>query len=289
MSENSNEDRYLALMGYVLSCGEFAEDRTGVGTWRSFGHQLEFDMREGFPAVTTKKLAWLPVKGELTCFLEGATDWKEFDSIGAGGIWKGNLNAPYWTNGISDTDLGVIYGAQARGFGLTWHTDQLKNLVNNIRTNPTSRRLRVTHENVADYHEMCLPPCHVNYQVFCTANGHMDLKWEQRSWDLFLGAPFNIASYALLLHILAKATGYKPRRLIVSAGDCHIYANHVSQVKEQLQRKCYGAPILELPDSIYPGMDLIDYIDRGGMREELDQFKLVGYKSHPTIKAKMAV
>ena len=274
--------QYHDLLEDILNNGEVKDDRTGVGTISVFGRQLRFDLTAGFPAVTTKKLAWKSVVSELLWFIEGSGDERRLAEILYGSrdterstIWTGNAQAAYWTpKARYDGDLGRVYGVQWRD----WRgVDQLSNLIEGIKKNPNGRRHILTAWNVDELDQMALPPCHVLAQ-FYVSNGKLSCHMYQRSVDVFLGLPFNIASYALLTHMIAQVCDLKVGELIISTGDTHIYSNHIEQVKEQLSREEYPLPLLFLtPD--------IKSIDKFSM----DAILLFDYQSHGTIKADMAV
>ena len=274
--------QYHDLLEDILNNGEVKDDRTGVGTISVFGRQLRFDLTVGFPAVTTKKLAWKSVVSELLWFIEGSGDERRLAEILHGSrdierstIWTGNAQAAYWTpKARYDGDLGRVYGVQWRD----WRgVDQLSNLIEGIKTDPNGRRHIITAWNVDELDKMALPPCHVLAQ-FYVSNGKLSCHMYQRSVDVFLGLPFNIASYALLTHMIAQVCDLKVGELIISTGDTHIYSNHIEQVKEQLSREEYPLPLLFLnPD--------IKNIDKFSM----DAILLFDYQSHGTIKADMAV
>lgn len=274
--------QYHDLLEDILNNGEVKDDRTGVGTISVFGRQLRFDLTVGFPAVTTKKLAWKSVASELLWFIEGSGDERrlaeilhESRDIERSTIWTGNAQAAYWTPKAKYYgDLGRVYGVQWRD----WRgVDQLSNLIEGIKTDPNGRRHIITAWNVDELDKMALPPCHVLAQ-FYVSNGKLSCHMYQRSVDVFLGLPFNIASYALLTHMIAQVCDLKVGELIISTGDTHIYSNHVEQVKEQLSREEYPLPLLFLnPD--------IKNIDKFSMSDIL----LFDYQSHGTIKAEMAV
>jgi thymidylate synthase len=274
--------QYHDLLEDILNNGEIKDDRTGVGTISVFGRQLRFDLTVGFPAVTTKKLAWKSVVSELLWFVEGSGDERRLAEILYGSrdierstIWTGNAQAAYWTPRAKyDGDLGRVYGVQWRD----WRgVDQLTNLIEGIKKDPNGRRHILTAWNVDELDKMALPPCHVLAQ-FYVSNGKLSCHMYQRSVDVFLGLPFNIASYALLTHMIAQVCDLKVGELIISTGDTHIYSNHVEQVKEQLSREEYPLPLLFLnPD--------LKNIDKFSM----DDILLFDYQSHGTIKADMAV
>jgi len=288
--------QYLDLLRDVLENGESRKDRTNVGTLSKFGEQLKFDLSEGFPAITTKKLAWKAVVSELLWFIEGSGDELRLREILHGDrdslettIWTDNANAKYWVDKKLKRhlgDLGRIYGVQWRKWRkplirinkvILQNHDQLLDLIKGIKEDPYSRRHIVTAWNPGELELMALPPCHVMSQ-FYVSNGKLSCHMYQRSADLFLGVPFNIASYALFTHMIAQVCKLDVGDLIISFGDVHIYENHIDQVKEQLTRKPYPLPKLLLnPD--------IDVITDFGMED----ISLIEYQSHPTIKAKMSV
>ena len=274
--------QYHSLLNDILENGEERQDRTNTGTISVFGRQLRFDLSKGFPAITTKKLAWKSVVSELLWFLEGTGDERRLAEILYGSrdserstIWTGNAQAAYWIPKAKyDGDLGRVYGVQWRD----WRgVDQLANLIEGIKKDPNGRRHILTAWNVDELDKMALPPCHVLAQ-FYVSNGKLSCHMYQRSVDVFLGLPFNIASYALLTHMIAQVCDLKVGELIISTGDTHIYRNHVEQVNEQLSREEYPLPLLFLnPD--------IKSIDKFSM----DAILLFDYQSHGTIKAEMAV
>lgn len=289
--------QYHELLEDILTNGDEKDDRTGVGTYSVFGRQLRFNLQDGFPAITTKKLAWNACKGELLWFLEGSNDERRLAEITHGAregkdtIWTGNAQADYWKpNAKFNGDLGRVYGVQWR----SWMTDkkkwirsneweprvidQVAELIEGLKTNPHGRRHIISAWNVAELDQMALPPCHVMSQYNVSKSGKLSCHMYQRSVDVFLGLPFNIASYALLTHMIAQVCGLEVGELVISTGDTHIYKNHVDQVKEQLSRTEYPLPKLWLnPD--------IKDIDGFTMED----IKLVDYQSHGQIKADMAV
>jgi thymidylate synthase len=293
--------QYHDLVKYVLENGEDVNDRTGVGTRSIFGYQMRFDLSAGFPAVTTKKLAWKAVVGELLWFLEGSTDERRLaeltygkhrtELVGRGTIWTANADAQGKALGYQHHDfykgLGPVYGFQWRNFDAFGHnigTDQISWLINEIRTNPDSRRLILSAWNPNQLHEMALPPCHYAFQLR-VHNGKLSGMLTMRSNDVFLGAPFNIASYALLIHIFARETCLVAGELIYSIGDAHIYLNHVDQVKEQLLRSEYPLPKLKIDEDF----DLLHGLENQFKIDTVNKFHLENYLHHPTIKGKMAV
>ena len=282
--------QYLNLLQQVLNEGTWQSNRTGIATKRIDGAMLQFDMAKGFPAVTTKKLAFNAVKGELIGFIRGVTNAAQFRQLGCK-VWDQNANEnDAWLANparCGHDDLGRVYGAQWRdwiGPYTTKHIDQLANAIFEVEHNPTSRRIIVTAWNPGELDVMALPPCHMMFQLLVDLeNNKLSMCMYQRSCDLFLGIPFNIASYALLLHILAKATGYLPGRLTMFLADVHIYENHIYQVELQLTRKPIALPQLFItPNGHYSGMEYLSKL-------EPDHISLLGYRSHPAIKAEMAV
>ena len=285
---------YLDLLAHILEHGEEREDRTNTGTISSFGHQLKFDLNDGFPAVTTKSLAWKGVVSELLWFLEGSDDERRLAEIRYGKnreelkdlekfstIWTDNADNQGKDLGYQNNEvkkiLGPVYGVQWRNWG---DFDQIKILLNGIKTNPFGRRHILSAWNVSELDKMALPPCHVMSQYYVTKNGSLSCHMYQRSADMFLGVPFNIASYALLVSILAKICGLKPGTFTHSFGDAHIYKNSIEQVKEQLTRKPMKLPNLKFPD--VSSLEELNSLS-------VDDFVLDNYEHHPAIKAKMAI
>jgi len=284
---------YLDLLKFILENGHEKDDRTNTGTLSSFGHQLEFDLSEGFPAITTKSLAWKGVVSELLWFLEGSNDERRLAEIRFdksrndlknlnkySTIWTDNADKQGKELGYENTDtkkiLGPVYGVQWRNWS---GKDQLKELIYNLKNNPDSRRHILSAWNVGEIHKMALPPCHVMSQ-FYIHNDEISCHMYQRSADMFLGVPFNIASYALLLSIIAEILNLKPKRFIHSFGDAHIYKNSIEQVKEQISRNPKKLPKLKIPN-LNSLEDLNNY--------KIEDFILIGYDPHPPIKARMAV
>lgn len=271
--------QYLKALEYVLNNGTDRPDRTGVGTRAVFGLQMRYKMSDGFPAVTTKKLIFNSVKAELLWFLKGSSDINELHKLGSH-IWDANYQAPYWKpKARFEGDVGRIYGVQWR----KWQgpdgkvVDQLSNVIEKIKATPYDRRLIVTAWNPGEIEKMVLPPCHILFQFF-VANNKLSLQMYQRSCDMFLGVPFNIASYSLLLHMVAQVTNLEPYEFIHTLGDAHIYLNHFEQVKTQLKRKPLPLPKLWLNPKI---RNIDDF--------KMEDIKLLNYHHHPAIKAKMAV
>lgn len=264
--------QYLDLLSYVLNYGEKREDRTGMGTISLFGNtQKVYYLQEGFPLVTTKKMFTKGIIHELLWFIKGDTNIKYLTDNGVH-IWDA------WAD--KNGDLGRIYGAQWREWSVNSRTkiDQLKLVIEMIKNNPYSRRLIVNSWNVGELDKMNLPPCHCFYQFYVSNSGYLDLQLYQRSADLFLGVPFNIASYSLLLAMVAQVCNLKPRRFIHTIGDAHIYLNHVNQVKEQLNRTPLRLPELVLNPSV---TDLFDF--------KFEDIDIINYNSHPAIKGEIAV
>jgi thymidylate synthase len=256
---------YLDLLQQVLDHGEARPDRTGVGTLSLFGAQVRYDMREGFPLVTTKKVLFDAVVYELLWFLRGSTNIK--DDL--------TQHTPIWDAWADDNgELGPIYGFQWRNWGGTG-IDQIREVIELIKKDPTSRRLIVSAWNVADLGRMKLPPCHVMFQFYVQGK-RLDCQLYQRSADLALGVPFNIASYALLTQLIANECGLEPGFFVHTLGDAHIYQNHIEGVKEQLRREPLPLPRVEVAKKP------IDQI-------RFEDVKLIGYQHHPFIKFKVAV
>jgi thymidylate synthase len=261
--------QYHDLMEKVLKSGVEKRDRTGTGTISIFGHQMRFDLTEGFPLLTTKKLFTKAIIYELLWFLRGETNIAYLKEHGVG-IWD------EWADKAGE--LGPVYGHQWRSWPSEHGAiDQIANLVADIRRNPDSRRLIVTAWNPADVPKMALPPCHCLFQ-FYVANGKLSCQLYQRSADIFLGVPFNIASYALLTMMVAQVTGLKAGEFVHTFGDAHLYLNHLDQAREQLARKPYALPTMRINP---------DVNDVFGFRYE--DFTLENYQAHPHIKAEVAV
>ncbi len=260
---------YEDLLRLVLETGTPKSDRTGTGTRSVFGHQMRFDLSAGFPLVTTKRVHLRSVVYELLWFLRGDSNVRWLQEHGVR-IWD------EWAD--ADGELGPVYGVQWRSWPTPdgGHVDQITQLVENLRTQPDSRRHVVSAWNVADLPQMALMPCHALFQ-FYVADGRLSCQLYQRSADLFLGVPFNIASYALLTHMVAQQVDLEVGDFVWTGGDCHIYDNHVEQVREQLTREPYPAPRLRLRKA----PSILDYV--------YEDVEVVGYQHHPTIKAPIAV
>lgn len=290
------ETEYLDALRNILTNGHDRPDRTGVGTKSLFGIQLTFDLNKGFPAVTTKKLAWKSVVSELLWFIEGSGDEFRLREILHGDryvdkktIWTDNATAPYWVGKRLQRhqgDLGRIYGVQWRKWRkplirvnkvILQNHDQLLELIEGIKQDPYSRRHIITAWNPGELELMALPPCHMMAQ-FYVANGKLSCQMYQRSADMFLGVPFNIASYALFTHMIAQVCNLEVGELIIALGDAHIYNNHIDQVNEQLSRQPLPLPSLQLNPEI-------SIITDFGMED----IELLNYQSHDAIKADMAV
>ena len=306
------EHQYLNVLYEIINHGTDKSDRTGTGTKSIFGYQIIHDMKSGFPLLTTKKMAWKSVVTELLWFLRGDTNIKFLHDNNCH-IWDGD----YEKSGRTDGELGPIYGKQWRSWDVEYSfdnrssIDQIANLINELKTNPDSRRLMVNAWNVGELDQMVLPPCHYGFQVYTRElsmsekelwykNNNINpnepwypnfptraisLMWNQRSVDTFLGLPFNIASYALLLEIIAKEVNMIPDELIGSLGDVHLYNNHIEQAKEQLTREPLELPKLSINDEFWnPEISIIEQIQH----IKLDDFQVLNYQSHPAIKAPLS-
>ena len=262
--------QYHDLLTRILDEGVEKSDRTGTGTLSVFGHQMRFDLKAGFPVVTTKKVHLRSVIAELLWFLRGSTNVNWLQERGVT-IWD------EWAD--AHGELGPIYGYQWRSWPTPdgEHVDQIARVVESIRTNPDSRRHIVSAWNVADVDDMALPPCHTLFQ-FYVADGRLSCQLYQRSADVFLGVPFNIASYALLTHMVAQVTGLEPGDFVHTLGDAHLYSNHLDQARLQLEREPRSLPRLILN----PGRLALDEFD-------LDDVEIAGYDPHPAIRAPIAV
>jgi thymidylate synthase len=262
--------QYLDLLEHVMSNGVMKHDRTGTGTISVFGYQMRFNLASGFPLLTTKKLHTKSIIHELLWFLSGNTNIKYLQDNGVR-IWN------EWAD--ADGNLGPVYGYQWRSWPAAEgkHIDQIKQVVESLKTNPDSRRHIVSAWNVGEIDKMALPPCHILIQ-FYVANGKLSCQLYQRSADIFLGVPFNITSYALLTMMMAQVTGYEPGEFVHTLGDAHIYLNHIEQVKLQLTREPFKLPVLK----INPGVkDIFEF--------RFDDFAIEGYEAHPGIKGDISV
>ena len=286
--------QYLDALQHIFNNGEEVTDRTGVGTKSVFGYQMRFNLQDGFPAVTTKRLAWKSVVGELLWFLEGSTDERRLAELTYGEsrselvdkatIWTANADKQGVDLGYINTTLtkhlGPVYGAQWRNFnGEHPKCDQITNIISEIKNNPDSRRIILSAWNPLQIEQMALPPCHTMAQ-FRVMNGKLNCQLYQRSADMFLGVPFNIASYSLLTHMLAHICDLEVGEFVWTGGDCHIYMNHLEQVQEQLTRDERKLPYLFMP----PFCDLETLLNT-----RTSDYKLIGYDPMPSIKAPMAV
>ena len=262
--------QYIDLLRHVIEHGRPREDRTGTGTKSVFGYQMRFNLEEGFPVVTTKKLHLKSIIHELLWFLDGDTNVKYLQDNGVR-IWN------EWAD--ENGDLGHIYGYQWRSWPTPEGTfiDQITQLINDIKTNPTSRRLIVSAWNVGDLDKMNLPPCHLLFQFYVN-EGRLSCQLYQRSADIFLGVPFNIASYALLTMMVAQVTGLKAGDFVHTFGDAHIYNNHFDQVELQLSRTPFPLPQMKINPDV---KSIFDF--------KYDDFELVNYQSHPHIKGEVSI
>ncbi|MGB1226838.1 MAG: thymidylate synthase [Poseidonibacter sp.] len=285
--------QYLDLLQHILDNGVFKGDRTGTGTTSVFGYQMRFDLNEGFPLVTTKKTHLKAIISELLWFIEGSTDERRLAEINFGDkaenligkktVWTANADAQGKDLGYTNTEtvkeLGPVYGAQWRSWkGIDGSSiDQLSELIEQIKTNPNSRRLILSAWNVGELEKMALPPCHTFFQ-FYVANGKLSCQLYQRSADVFLGVPFNIASYALLTMMIAQVCELEVGDFVHTFGDAHIYSNHMEQVNLQLTRTPYKKPSMKINPDI---KDINDF--------KMSDFELIDYVCDESIKAKMAV
>src|SRR3989344_1153627 len=276
--------QYLDVLKKIMDEGTDRQARYGP-TRAIFAIPMRFKMKDGFPAMTTKKLAFRSVAAELLWFLSGSSDNRELNRLGCH-IWDANSNADYWKPKAKfDGDLGRVYGVQWRNWKRPDGTsvDQLREVIEKIKTNPYDRRLIVSAWNPGELDQMALPRCHMMFQFF-VADGKLSLHMYQRSCDMFLGVPFNIASYALLLHIAARLTNLEPDELIITLGDAHIVHNHFDAVKEQIAREPFALPTLWLN----PDVKSLEDLDISKIKEPNDiynLFKLENYQFHPAIKA----
>lgn len=262
--------QYLDLLSHVLNKGSKKEDRTGTGTLSVFGHQMRFDLENGFPVLTTKKLHLRSIIHELLWFLQGNTNVKYLQEN----------NVRIWNEWADENgELGPIYGYQWR----SWpsqngeHIDQISQIIESIKNNPNSRRHIVSAWNVGEIKNMALPPCHILFQ-FYVANGKLSCQLYQRSADIFLGVPFNIASYALLTMMIAQVTGLKSGEFIHTLGDAHIYLNHLEQVNLQLTRNTFDLPQMKINPNV---QSIFDF--------KYEDFALLNYQAHPSIKGEISV
>lgn len=267
---NQNDLEYHKLLEHILKNGKKREDRTGVGTTSVFGYSAKYDLNAGFPLITTKKVFWKGVVGELLWMLSGSTNNNVLNKKYGVSIWN------EWAGPRGE--LGPIYGAQWRSWvGYNNTIDQIDNVISSIKKNPNSRRHMVVAYNPADVPDMALPPCHAMFQ-FYVSDGKLSCCLYQRSGDAFLGVPFNIASYALLTHMIAQVTGLGVGEFIHHFGDLHIYNNHLDQVKEQLSREAKNMPTLLLNPDI---KDIDNF--------QMSDIKIEGYDPHPVIKGEVAI
>ena len=304
---------YQQLLQDIIDYGVDKQDRTGTGTKSIFGYTIRHNMQDGFPLLTTKKMAWKSIVTELLWFLKGDTNIKYLVDNDCH-IWDGDAYKNYAAKTSMDYDgqytkekfinkiktddefakkwgeLGPIYGKQWRSwvsdrdmdYGTEISVDQIANLINDLKTNPDSRRLMVSAWNVGELDQMVLPPCHYGFQCYVREGKYLSLMWNQRSVDTFLGLPFNIASYGLLLEIIAKEVNMVPDELIGNLGDTHLYSNHIEQAKEQINREPYKLPTIKIENEVKwkEGDCLPSYSP--------NDFTLEGYQSHPTIKAPLS-
>ncbi len=271
------ETEYISLLSGILYGGKPKADRTGVGTRAVFGRMIYHDMELGFPLLTKKKIYFNNAKIELLWILSGRTDLAYLIDNGVN-YWTPDYNR----SGRTDKTLGPVYGHQWRNFD---GNDQLQMVLQEIRKNPTSRRLMVSAWNVSDLHDMVLPPCHYGFQLFIN-DGRLDLMWQQRSADVFLGLPYDIAMYGLLLEMIAEGAGLKPGTLIGSLGDCHLYYNHLEQAEEFLSAEQYELPKLKLE---WGGIKLREGANDFVFIPPSNSIKLENYKHSPAIKAELSV
>ena len=263
------DTQYEDLLRHVLEHGSSRPDRTGTGSRSVFGHQMRYDLQQGFPLVTTKRVHFRSIAYELLWFLRGESN------VG----WLREHGVTIWDEWAApDGELGPVYGVQWRAWPTPSgeHVDQIAGVLETLRTNPHSRRMVVSAWNVGEVPQMALPPCHTLFQ-FYVADGRLSCQLYQRSADLFLGVPFNIASYALLTHMVAQQVGLEPDDFVWTSGDCHIYDNHLDQVHEQLSRPPFPFPELRLK----PAGSLFDHT--------YEDFEVVGYQHHPALRAPVAV
>ncbi len=268
------QDEYRGLLAGVLYSGKAKEDRTGTGTKSVFGRTIKHDMSLGFPLLTTKKIYFKHAVTELLWILQGRTDIHYLQSNGVS-YW----DADYNRSGRTDGTLGPIYGKQLRNFN---GIDQLKRILIQIKEEPSSRRIMASLWNPNDMDDMVLPPCHYGFQIYIN-DGKINLMWQQRSVDVFLGLPYDIAMYGLLLKLLAKGNGYKEGQLIASLGDCHLYSNHIEQAKQQLNNDFRELPNVDVSLGLTVEQGPREFI----VIPTLDMIKIKNYNPHPPIKAKL--
>ncbi len=298
--------QYLAILRKALDQGVDRDDRTGTGTRAIFGEVMRFRMSDGFPAVTTKRLAFRSVLAELLWFLAGSSDVNELHALGVR-IWDGNAYAPYWVGKARfEGDTGRNYGQQWRDWAgsSNAHVDQLANVIGELKRNPSSRRHVVTAWNPAELEQTSLPACHAFFQFFVapgdgpTERAKLSVMMYQRSCDLFLGVPFNMAQYAVLLHLVAQLTGLVPHEFVHVLADAHVYRDHMDAARQQLEREPFPSPRLALDPSLRSLDDVVaryrEIVRRAGAGEKpgplLDSVaRLEQYQFHPPIEAKMAV
>ena len=286
--------QYIQALEHILENGKQREDRTGIGTKGVFGYQMRFNLRNSFPAVTTKKLAWKSVVSELLWFLEGSTDERRLAEIHFGKtrkevidkktIWTANANKQGvelgHTNNETQKELGPVYGKQWRSWGKdVGGEDQIRKIISDLKTNPNSRRHIVSAWNVDKLEEMALPPCHTMFQ-FHIQDKELSCHLYQRSADMFLGVPFNVASYSLLVYIFSEILNLTPGDFIWTGGDCHIYNNHLEQVREQVKREPLQAPKIQIPK-----LRSIEDVLNSAPKD----YRLIDYSLMESIKAPMAV
>jgi len=289
---NKEESNYLSLLSTILNDGNVRDDRTGVGTHGLFGTQLRFSLEDGkIPMLTTKKMFVKGVVEELLFFLRGESDTKILEAKGVK-IWKGNTTKEFLNKRglahLREGNMGKMYGKQWRDWGGNEHeclcgrkgVDQISQAINLLKTDPFSRRIVVSALNVEELPEMCLHPCHPLFQ-FYVQDGKLSCLFFMRSVDMFLGFPFNVLSYAILTHIIAKTVGMTANELIFMAGDSHLYKNHKEQVKLQVSRTPYEFPTLKINKELSTIEDIEKLV--------FEDFQIEGYQCHPAIKAKMAV
>lgn len=285
----TSENKYLELLREVMDSGEERTDRTGTGTMSLFGPQIEIDIEESFPLLTSKKLNFKNIVTEVLWFLSGSTNINFLKENGVN-IWDGNTSREFLDgrglNDYKEGEIGPLYGYQWRNFGGDFRNieskgvDQIQKMLELLKTDPTSRRIFMSAWNPSDLHKMVLEPCHISLQLYVSENKYLDGKLYMRSNDLFLGAPWNIAGYTLLIYMFGKLSGYKPRKLIYTLGDAHIYSTHISQVNEQINR----------PTRPFPKLKIIDTKSYNSFEDfTSDSFILEDYTPHPFIKANMAV